>query len=50
MGYWQAKVVPKFKQIFDKNGPKKAAAAEACKTFDEAKVKINLTIAYFNLL
>nr|CAB91552.1 DREPP2 protein [Nicotiana tabacum] len=37
MGYWQAKVVPKFKQIFDKNGPKKAAAAEACKTFDEAK-------------
>ncbi|NP_001311783.1 plasma membrane-associated cation-binding protein 1-like [Nicotiana tabacum] len=37
MGYWQAKVVPKIKQIFDKNGPKKAAAAEACKTFDEAK-------------
>ncbi|XP_059301503.1 plasma membrane-associated cation-binding protein 1 isoform X1 [Lycium ferocissimum] len=36
MGYWQAKVVPKFKQIFEKN-PKKAAAAEACKTFDEAK-------------
>lgn len=37
MGYWQAKVVPKLKQIFDKNGPKKAAAAEAWKTFDEAK-------------
>lgn len=37
MGYWKAKVLPKIKQIFDKNGPKKAAAAEACKTFDEAK-------------
>lgn len=39
MGYWKAKVLPKIKQIFDKNGPKKTAAAEACKTFDEAKVK-----------
>ncbi|KAL3355585.1 hypothetical protein AABB24_016652 [Solanum stoloniferum] len=37
MGYWKAKVLPKIKQIFDKNGPKKTAAAEACKTFDEAK-------------
>ncbi|KAK4364200.1 hypothetical protein RND71_015558 [Anisodus tanguticus] len=36
MGYWQVKVLPKIKQIFEKN-PKKAAAAEACKTFDEAK-------------
>ncbi|KAJ8534852.1 hypothetical protein K7X08_016580 [Anisodus acutangulus] len=36
MGYWQAKVLPKIKQIFEKN-PKKAASAEACKTFDEAK-------------
>ncbi|KAH0720160.1 hypothetical protein KY289_007145 [Solanum tuberosum] len=37
MGYWKAKVLPKIKQIFDKNGPKKTAASEACKTFDEAK-------------
>ncbi|KAK4723254.1 hypothetical protein R3W88_026033 [Solanum pinnatisectum] len=37
MGYWKAKVLPKIKQIFDKNGPKKTAAAEACKSFDEAK-------------
>nr|XP_004248413.1 plasma membrane-associated cation-binding protein 1 [Solanum lycopersicum]XP_019071667.1 plasma membrane-associated cation-binding protein 1 [Solanum lycopersicum]XP_025883674.1 plasma membrane-associated cation-binding protein 1 [Solanum lycopersicum] len=37
MGYWKAKVLPKIKQIFDKNGPKKTAAAEACKTFDQAK-------------
>ncbi|XP_055808905.1 plasma membrane-associated cation-binding protein 1-like [Solanum dulcamara] len=41
MGYWKAKVLPKIKQIFDKNGPKKAAAAEACKTFDEAKEEYN---------
>lgn len=41
MGYWKAKVLPKIKQIFDKNGPKKAAAADACKTFDEAKEGYN---------
>lgn len=41
MGYWKAKVLPKIKQIFDKNGPKKAAAAEACKTFDESKEGYN---------
>lgn len=38
MGYWKAKVLPKIKMIFEKNGPKKAAAAEASKTFDETKV------------
>ncbi|MCD7447103.1 Plasma membrane-associated cation-binding protein 1 [Datura stramonium] len=41
MGYWKAKVLPKIKQIFEKNGPKKAAAAEACKTFDDAKEQYN---------
>ncbi|KAL4572485.1 hypothetical protein LXL04_019264 [Taraxacum kok-saghyz] len=37
MGYWKSTVVPKFKKIFEKNNGKKAAAAEACKTFDDAK-------------
>jgi len=38
MGYWKSTVVPKFKKLFEKNNVKKAAAAEACKTYDEAKV------------
>ncbi|CAL5412765.1 unnamed protein product [Camellia sinensis] len=37
MGYWKSKVLPKIKKVFDKNGPKKAAAAEACKSFDDSK-------------
>ncbi|KAL6283033.1 hypothetical protein ACE6H2_013962 [Prunus campanulata] len=38
MGYWQSKVVPKIKKVFEnKNSGKKAAAAEACKSFDESK-------------
>nr|KAJ0189451.1 hypothetical protein LSAT_V11C800431180 [Lactuca sativa] len=37
MGYWKSTVVPKFKKIFEKNNVKKTAAAEACKTFDDAK-------------
>ncbi|XP_076926277.1 plasma membrane-associated cation-binding protein 1-like [Bidens hawaiensis] len=37
MGYWKSTVVPKFKKLFEKNNAKKAAAAEACKTFDGAK-------------
>ncbi|XP_010445250.1 PREDICTED: plasma membrane-associated cation-binding protein 1 [Camelina sativa] len=41
MGYWNSKVVPKFKKLFEKNSAKKAAAAEACKTFDESKETIN---------
>lgn len=45
MGYWKSTVVPKFKKIFDKNNIKKTAAAEACKSFDDAKV-ISLTNTY----
>ncbi|KAI8001675.1 Plasma membrane-associated cation-binding protein 1 [Camellia lanceoleosa] len=37
MGYWKSKVLPKIKKVFDKNGPKKAAAAEACKSFEDSK-------------
>ncbi|KAK3010292.1 hypothetical protein RJ639_010797 [Escallonia herrerae] len=38
MGYWKSKVLPKIKKIFEKtNGVKKAAATEACKSFDESK-------------
>lgn len=39
MGYWKSTVVPKFKKLFEKNNVKKAAAADACKTYDEAKVR-----------
>ncbi|KAH0853465.1 hypothetical protein HID58_093240, partial [Brassica napus] len=44
MGYWNSKVVPRFKKIFEKSSVKKAAAAEACKTFDESKEAINKEI------
>ncbi|CAN8231281.1 unnamed protein product [Cochlearia groenlandica] len=44
MGYWNAKVVPKFKKLFEKNSAKKVAAAEATKTFDESKEAINKEI------
>ncbi|AEE84295.1 plasma-membrane associated cation-binding protein 1 [Arabidopsis thaliana] len=44
MGYWNSKVVPKFKKLFEKNSAKKAAAAEATKTFDESKETINKEI------
>lgn len=44
MGYWNSKVVPRFKKIFEKNSAKKAAAAEACKTFDESKVHIIISV------
>lgn len=37
MDYWKSKLLPKIKKVFEKNG-KKAAAAEACKSFDESKV------------
>ncbi|KAL2493967.1 Plasma membrane-associated cation-binding protein 1 [Forsythia ovata] len=37
VNYWKTKVLPTIKKVFDKNGPKKAAAAEACKIFDETK-------------
>ncbi|CAA3009547.1 plasma membrane-associated cation-binding 1 [Olea europaea subsp. europaea] len=35
--YWKSKVLPSIKKVFDKNSPKKTAAAEACKLFDESK-------------
>ncbi|KAJ9541406.1 hypothetical protein OSB04_027912 [Centaurea solstitialis] len=35
--YWKSTVVPKFKKFFEKNNTKKIAAAEACKSFDDAK-------------
>ena len=38
MDYWKTKVLPKIKKVLDKTGPKKAAAAEACKIFDDSKV------------
>ncbi|KAF3965360.1 hypothetical protein ACB098_07G035800 [Castanea mollissima] len=41
MGYWKSKVLPKIKKVFEKKDTKKsAAAAEACKSFDESKEHI----------
>ncbi|KAG1335039.1 Plasma membrane-associated cation-binding protein 1 [Cocos nucifera] len=40
MGYWKSKLLPKIKKVFEKNG-KKAAAAEACKSFDDSKEEID---------
>ncbi|WOK97234.1 plasma membrane-associated cation-binding protein 1-like [Canna indica] len=40
VNYWTSKVLPKIKKVFD-NGGKKAAAAEACKSFDESKEDIS---------
>lgn len=34
---WKSRVLPKIKKLFGSNG-KKAAAAEAIKSFDESKV------------
>ncbi|WOL02200.1 plasma membrane-associated cation-binding protein 1-like [Canna indica] len=39
VNYWKSKVLPTIKKVFDKNG-KKAAAVEACKSFDESKEEI----------
>ncbi|KAH8513062.1 hypothetical protein Peur_056943 [Populus x canadensis] len=41
MGYWKSKVLPKIKKVFEKDSAKKAAGAEACKTFDESKEEIS---------
>ncbi|KAJ6414873.1 PLASMA MEMBRANE-ASSOCIATED CATION-BINDING PROTEIN 1 [Salix viminalis] len=41
MGYWKSKVLPKIKKVFEKDSAKKAAAAEATKTFDESKEEIS---------
>ncbi|CAN0911767.1 Plasma membrane-associated cation-binding protein 1 [Linum grandiflorum] len=40
MGYWKSKVLPKIKKVFEKDATKKAAAAEATKTFDASKEEI----------
>ncbi|XP_057466281.1 plasma membrane-associated cation-binding protein 1-like isoform X2 [Actinidia eriantha] len=40
MDYWKTKVLPKIKKVLDNTGPKKAAAAEACKIFDDSKALI----------
>ncbi|KAJ7969376.1 plasma membrane-associated cation-binding protein 1-like [Quillaja saponaria] len=40
MGYWK-NVIPKIKKVFEKNGTKKAAAAEASKSFDDSKDEYN---------
>lgn len=37
VNYWKSKVLPTIKKVFDTNG-KKAAAAEASKSFDQSKV------------
>ncbi|XP_047308418.1 plasma membrane-associated cation-binding protein 1-like [Impatiens glandulifera] len=37
MGYWKTKVEPLLKKVFDKNTPKKLAASEAAKAFDDSK-------------
>ncbi|KAI3856426.1 hypothetical protein MKW98_008878 [Papaver atlanticum] len=39
-GYWQTRVLPRLKKVFDKDG-KKAAAADACKSFADSKEVIN---------
>ncbi|XP_050224772.1 plasma membrane-associated cation-binding protein 1 [Mercurialis annua] len=42
MGYWKSKVLPTINKVFKKESTaKKAAAAEACKSFDESKEEIN---------
>ncbi|QCE13237.1 plasma membrane-associated cation-binding protein 1-like [Vigna unguiculata] len=41
MGYWKSKVLPKIKKVFEKNTSKKAAAAEATKSFDDSKEEYN---------
>lgn len=38
-GIWKSKVVPKITSVFG-GGKKKAAAAEAVKSFDESKVGV----------
>ncbi|OIW14274.1 hypothetical protein TanjilG_21414 [Lupinus angustifolius] len=43
MGYWKSKVLPKIKKVFEKDGTKKAAAAEISKSFDDSKEEHNKT-------
>lgn len=44
VNYWKSKVLPKIKKVFE--NPKKAAALEACKAFDESKVRIYIYTFY----
>ncbi|XP_020081707.1 plasma membrane-associated cation-binding protein 1-like, partial [Ananas comosus] len=41
MGYWQTKVLPQLRKVFDKSG-KKAAASEFVKSFDKEEVNKEL--------
>lgn len=41
ISYWKEKVLPKIKKVFEKNGTKKAAAAEVIKAFEESKEQYN---------
>ncbi|XP_075502873.1 plasma membrane-associated cation-binding protein 1-like [Primulina tabacum] len=41
VNYWKSKVLPKIKKVFE--NPKKTAAAEACKSFDESKEEYSKT-------
>ena len=41
VNYWKSKVLPKIKKVFE--NPKKAAALEASKAFDESKVHFIIT-------
>lgn len=50
MGYWKSTVVPKFKKLFEKNSLKKAGAAEACKSFDDAKVYLQPYLIFIEII
>ncbi|KAL3520464.1 hypothetical protein ACH5RR_018613 [Cinchona calisaya] len=39
--YWKEKVLPNLKKVFEKNGTKKATAAEVIKAFEESKEQYN---------
>ncbi|XP_073144269.1 plasma membrane-associated cation-binding protein 1 [Henckelia pumila] len=41
VNYWKSNVLPKIKKVFE--NPKKTAAAEACKSFDESKEEYSKT-------
>ncbi|KMT06194.1 hypothetical protein BVRB_7g162650 [Beta vulgaris subsp. vulgaris] len=41
MGYWKTKVLPKIQKVFGKDATKKAAAVEACKSFDDCKEEVS---------
>jgi len=50
MGYWKSKVLPKIKKVFEKNTSKKAAAAEATKSFDDSKVSNSSQLSSLSFL